>query len=65
MVQTDRLLRVGEAAERLGLKEATVRRMIYDRAIPVVRPTGGRAVRIRASDLEAIMRRGYQPAVRK
>lgn len=55
-----RLLRPEECAERLGLKLATIRKMIYRREIPVVRPTK-RAVRIREDDLEAIIRRGYQP----
>ena len=52
-----------EVAERLGLKVATIRKMIYKRELPVVRPTK-RAVRVREDDLDAIVRRGYQPARR-
>lgn len=59
-----RLLRVDEVAERLGLKPATVRKMIYQRRIPVVRPTK-RAVRIREEDVEAIIRLGLTPARRE
>jgi excisionase family DNA binding protein len=55
------LLRVFEAARRLGLQESTIRKMIWRREIPVVRPTK-RSVRIREEDLDAIIRRGYQPA---
>lgn len=55
-----RLLRVEEAAALLGLKPSTIRKMIWRREIPVVRPTK-RAVRIRSEDVEAIIRLGYQP----
>jgi len=41
----DRLLNAEEAAHFLGLKTATIRRMTYTRELPVVRPTGKRAVR--------------------
>lgn len=58
-----RLLRPDECAERLGLKVATIRKMIYRREIPVVRPTK-RAVRVREDDIDEIIRRGYQPARR-
>lgn len=58
---TDKLLRVPEVAERLGLRETTVRKLIYRREIPVVRPTK-RSVRVREKDVEAIIRLGYQPA---
>ena len=56
-----RLLRVDEVAERLGLKPATVRKMIWRREIPVVRPTK-RAVRIREEDVAAIIRLGLTQA---
>ena len=57
----DRLLfRVPEAAEALGLKTVTLRRMIADGRVPVVRPTGGRAVRIRVEDVELLSRLGPQ-----
>ena len=58
----DRLLTAGEAAEMLGLKLATVRRLTYERRLPVVRPTGKRAVRYRLSDLQALLRLRFQPA---
>lgn len=56
-----KLLRVPEVAERLGLKPATIRKMIYQRELPVVRPTR-RAVRIREEDIEALIKRHYTPA---
>lgn len=55
-----RLLRVPEVAERLGLQPSTVRKMIYLRHLPVVRPTK-RAVRVREEDVEALIRVGYRP----
>ncbi len=58
-----KLLRVEEVAERLGLKVATIRKMIYRREIPVVRPTR-RAVRVREVDVEALIRVGFTPARR-
>jgi excisionase family DNA binding protein len=59
-----RLMRVDEAAERLGLKPATIRKMIFRREIPVVRPTK-RAVRIREDDVEALIRLGLTPSRRE
>jgi excisionase family DNA binding protein len=55
-----RLLRVEEVAHVLGLKPSTVRKMIYLRELPVVRPTK-RAVRVREADVEALARIGYRP----
>jgi len=55
-----RLLRVEEVAHLLGLKSSTVRKMIYLREIPSVRPTK-RAVRVREEDVEALARVGYRP----
>ena len=60
---TQRLLRVEEVADRLGLKTSTVRKLIYLRQIPIVRPTK-RAVRVREQDVEAIIRLGLTPARR-
>ena len=60
-----RLLRVEEAAQLLGLQPATVRRMIREHRLPVVRPTGARAVRVREEDVEALIRVGYRPAATK
>jgi len=51
-----KLLRVEEAAETLGLKPPTLRRMIRMGRIQAVRPTGARAVRVRLEDVEALMR---------
>lgn len=58
-----KLYRVEEVADILGLKPATVRKMIFRREIPVVRPTR-RAVRIREEDVQAIVRLGFRPAMR-
>jgi excisionase family DNA binding protein len=55
-----RLLRIEEAAAQLGLRPSTVRKLIYLRQIPAVRPTR-RAVRVRAEDIEALARVGYRP----
>jgi excisionase family DNA binding protein len=58
----DRLLTAEEAGEFLGLKTSTIRRLTYTRELPVVRPTGRRAVRFRLRDLEALLRMRSQPA---
>lgn len=58
---TSKLLRISEAADRLGLKPATIRKMLYRRELPVVRPTK-RAVRIREEDIEALIKRHFTPA---
>ncbi len=62
MDEMDRLVTAEEAGRFLGLKTATVRRMTYTRELPVVRPTGRRAVRYRLRDLEALLRMRSQPA---
>jgi excisionase family DNA binding protein len=59
---SDRLLRVPEAAVRLGLKPSTIRKMVLQRRIDVVRPTA-RAVRISESTINEILRRGFRPAL--
>lgn len=59
-----RLLRIEEAASRLGLKPSTIRKLIYLRQIPAVHPTK-RAVRVREEDVEALIRVGYRPAQAK
>lgn len=56
------LLTVTEAAIRLALKPANIRRWILTRQIDVVRP-GARAVRIPESVVRRIIERGYRPAV--
>lgn len=57
-----RLLRVPEVAERLGLQPSTIRRMIMERKIDVVRPTQ-RSVRVAESTIEDILNKGYRPAI--
>ncbi len=59
MDQTPKLLTVTEFAGRLGLKPCTVRKWIYARRLGVVRL--GRAVRLRESDAEKLVRENYQP----
>lgn len=56
-----RLLTVFQAADALALKPATIRKMILQRRLPVVRI--GRAVRIKEGDVELIIKEGYQKAV--
>lgn len=56
------LLTVPEAAERLGLKASTVRKMILERRIDVIRPSI-RAVRIPESAVSRILERGLRPAI--
>jgi excisionase family DNA binding protein len=53
-----KLLNVREAAEFLSLRPSTVRKMILQRRLPVVRI--GRSVRIKEIDLEGIVRDGYR-----
>jgi excisionase family DNA binding protein len=59
---SDRLLNAEEAGRFMGLKVSTIRRLSYTRELPVVRPTGRRAVRFRLRDLEALLRMRTQPA---
>ena len=56
-----RLLRVPEAAIKLGLRESTIRRMILEMRIDVIRI--GKAVRIPESAVDKILARGFRPAV--
>jgi excisionase family DNA binding protein len=53
-----RLMKVPEVADVLGLQPVTIRRMLHDGRLQVVRPTGGRAVRVRSEDVEALVRLG-------
>jgi|CXWL01.1.fsa_nt_gi excisionase family DNA binding protein len=62
MMLEDRLLTVEEAAQRLRLKPATIRRMIFQRRIDTVRPSV-RAVRVPQSAIEKILAAGFRPAV--
>ena len=54
------LLTVGEVAARLGLRPATIRKMLWRGELPTIRPTTRRAVRVREEDLEALIERGAQ-----
>jgi len=57
----DKLLNASQAADLLSLKLSTIRRLTYERALPVIRPTGKRAVRYRLSDLESLLKKRSQP----
>jgi excisionase family DNA binding protein len=57
----DRLLTAAEAGLVLCLQTSTIRRMTSAGQLPVVRPTGQRAVRYRLSELEALVRARSQP----
>jgi excisionase family DNA binding protein len=61
-MNADRLLKVDEAAERLGLQPSTIRKMVLQRKIDFVRPTP-RAVRIPETTINEILRRGFRPAL--
>jgi excisionase family DNA binding protein len=57
-----RLLRLDEAADRLGLKLSTLRFWIWQRRIEVVRI--GRAVRVREDTITRLIEDGTVPAKR-
>jgi excisionase family DNA binding protein len=59
----DRLLTVGEAAERLGTSTRFVRRLVFERRIAFVKV--GRHVRITSADLEAFIAAGRVTALRR
>jgi excisionase family DNA binding protein len=61
MMELDRLLTADEAGRLLGLKVATIRRLTAAGELPVVRPTGRRAVRYRLSDLRDLTRMRSTP----
>jgi excisionase family DNA binding protein len=60
---TDRLLTVGEAADRLGTSTRFVRRLVFERRIAFVKV--GRYVRIAVADLEAFIAAGRVDALRR
>lgn len=62
MVPSTKLITVREAAERLGLKESTIRKYILKRQIAYVKPSV-RAVRIPIEELERILAAGLRPAI--
>ncbi len=57
-----KLITIREAAERLGLKESTIRKYILKRQIAYVKPSV-RAVRIPIEELERILAAGLRPAI--
>jgi excisionase family DNA binding protein len=61
MVST-KLITIREAADRLGLKESTIRKYILKRQIAYVKPSV-RAVRIPIEELERILAAGLSPAI--
>ena len=61
MVST-KLITIREAAERLGLKESTIRKYILKRQIAYVKPSV-RAVRIPIEESERILTAGLRPVI--
>lgn len=57
----DRLLRVPEAADWLGYQVSTMRSLIHQQRIAVVR-LNARTVRIAESEIERLIERGSVPA---
>ncbi len=62
MVPSTKLITIREAAERLGLKESTIRKAILKRQIAYVKPSV-RAVRIPIEELERILSAGLRPVI--
>ena len=62
MKPSAKLLTVREVAERLGLKESTIRKRILLRQIAYVKP-GLRAVRIPVEELERILAAGFRTVI--
>lgn len=62
MVPSTKLITIREAANRLGLKESTIRKYILKRQIAYVKPSL-RAVRIPIEELERILSTGLRPAI--
>ena len=62
MVPSTQLITIREAANRLGLKESTIRKYILKRQIAYVKPSV-RAVRIPIEELERILSNGLRPAI--
>ena len=55
------LLTVAQVADRLGLKQATIRRRILERRLPYVKLV--RAVRIPVEVIDALIASSYRPAI--
>ncbi|MCS6296704.1 MAG: helix-turn-helix domain-containing protein [Nitrospira sp.] len=62
MVPSTKLITIREAANRLGLKESTIRKYILRRQIAYVKPSV-RAVRIPIEELERILAAGLRPVI--
>ena len=62
MVPSTKLITIREAANRLGLKESTIRKYILKRQIAYVKPSV-RAVRIPIEELERILAAGPRPVI--
>ena len=56
----EQLVTVKEAAHLLSCSEAAIRKWLYQRRLPTVKV--GRLIRLRLSDLEALIARGLRPA---
>jgi excisionase family DNA binding protein len=56
------LLTIREVAQRLGIKESTIRKYILKRQIAYVKPSV-RAVRIPIEEFERILTAGIRPAI--
>ncbi len=62
MVPSTKWITIREAANRLGLKESTIRKYILKRQIAYVKPSV-RAVRIPIEELERILAAGLRPVI--
>ena len=62
MVPSTKLITIREAANRLGLKESTIRKAILKRQIAYVKPSV-RTVRIPIEELERILAAGLRPVI--
>ena len=62
MSPSTKLITIREAANRLGLKESTIRKYILKRQIAYVKPSV-RAVRIPIEELERILAAGLRPVI--
>jgi excisionase family DNA binding protein len=62
MIPSTKLITIREAANRLGLKESTIRKAILKRQIAYVKPSV-RAVRIPIEELERILAAGLRPVI--
>ncbi len=56
-----KLVRVPQAAEMLAVRESTIRKMIFQKRLPVVRI--GRTVTVPTEAIEKIIRDGYSAAL--